>query len=237
MIQNFIITRFNLRSSRRGEVPNDNWRKYRLDIFRKYCYPSVMNQTFQDFEWFMIVDGSTDKDLFKEYPEIIPIYQMDYNNFACSRYIAPEIKKRVKNKTKWIITTRLDSDDSLRDDFMEQIQKLFIKEEYVMYFRTGIFLNIEDGRQKLFRFPFPPGSFVSCAEPWTGKPLKTSYYCAHKNLKKYFKERAVENSDPMWVQIIHNMNLSTRFDSSFTFAAKDVDRNLKRFNMLDEVDN
>ena len=231
MIQNFIISRFNLRMSKTRSLPKQKWIDYRMDVFKKYCYPSVMNQTFQDFEWFIIVDHTTDKNLFKDYPEIIPVYQADYEPFAGPRYITEEIKKRVKNDTEWIITTRLDNDDALRDDFMEQIQKSFTKEEYVMYFRTGIFLNTSDGRQKLFRFPFTPGSFISCIEPWTGEMLKTSYYCAHNELKKYFKVKAIENIDPMWVQTLHSMNLSTQFDGSFTYSAKDVNINLNRFNM------
>ena len=55
MVQHFLLTRFNLKlkewqTTKQGEsVGSELWLTKRFELFRKYCLPSVKQQTNQNF--------------------------------------------------------------------------------------------------------------------------------------------------------------------------------------------
>ena len=63
--KHFVITRFNLPifpTRNNGEKVKNcdvDFLNKRLDIFEKYCMPSLKNQTNQDFIWFVMFDANT----------------------------------------------------------------------------------------------------------------------------------------------------------------------------------
>ena len=58
----FIITRFNIKNQgweydkNCKEVNNDEWLRHRIEIFEKYCLPSILNQTEKNFLWLVYFD-------------------------------------------------------------------------------------------------------------------------------------------------------------------------------------
>ncbi len=62
MFRHFIITRFNIRVGKLGTDKNGNltrtdvWLKNRIDLFEKYCLPSVVGQTNKNFTWMVLFD-------------------------------------------------------------------------------------------------------------------------------------------------------------------------------------
>ena len=118
--QHFILTHFNVKFkwskgklSSTGKAPADEWFNHRLDLFDTYCYPSIVNQTCQDFEWLIFFDDeATDKKRLEKYTRFTPVFVKDYN-FWTFKHIIRQIRKRIKPKTKWLLTTRFDCDDSV----------------------------------------------------------------------------------------------------------------------------
>ena len=103
LFQHYIITRFNLPvfngGLRDGASINNLGSKYlgaRFEIFQKYTYPSIRNQTCQDFKWLVLMDEDTPiefkkvlDDLHTEYDNLIPCYFSlgVYNNNVTQDYI------------------------------------------------------------------------------------------------------------------------------------------------------
>ena len=60
-VKHFIITRFNLRGSDPSSVRmiDDGYLAQRLDLFERFCLPTVRNQTVQDFRWLVLFAEDT----------------------------------------------------------------------------------------------------------------------------------------------------------------------------------
>lgn len=85
--EHYIITRFNLpifQPKVEGKILtscSEDYLQYRFDLFERYCMPSIINQTCQNFKWLVLFDNKT-PDVFKnkvsqwhsEYPNLIPCY-------------------------------------------------------------------------------------------------------------------------------------------------------------------
>ena len=62
MFRHFIITRFNVRVGKPQNDKNGNhtntdvWLKNRIDLFEKYCLPSIVGQTSKNFIWLVLFD-------------------------------------------------------------------------------------------------------------------------------------------------------------------------------------
>ena len=57
MFKHYLITRFNLRADNWDVTKNneqlltDEWMDNRMWLFENFCFPSVIGQTNQNFEW------------------------------------------------------------------------------------------------------------------------------------------------------------------------------------------
>jgi hypothetical protein len=60
-----LITRFNIRvpcgerPTAEWKPPSKEWMLHRLDLFERYCLPSVASQSVQNFHWILLVDPNT----------------------------------------------------------------------------------------------------------------------------------------------------------------------------------
>lgn len=147
-----IITRFSFRF--RPDLPtepllSEERLRERIRLFRKFCYPSIANQTNKRFYWILIIDPllpiqfkeeleSIAKDHEKtiEYqkkgPRKIWIHTWDWENHKLDSldWVMPyfETLHRTNNDTatpwtppKYFITTRLDDDDCLVSNFIDMV--------------------------------------------------------------------------------------------------------------------
>lgn len=85
--EHYIITRFNLPifqpkvNGIEYSSCSEEYLQYRFDLFEKYCMPSIINQTCQNFKWLVLFDARTPM-LFKKritiwherYDRLIPCY-------------------------------------------------------------------------------------------------------------------------------------------------------------------
>ena len=207
----FILTRFNLslwpadkkgKSTRTGQ-----WLQQRFELFERFCFPSVQNQTVQDFEWIVLFDSETPaiyRDKMKEYKRALPSFTPYFVPAKSGLYFAYIFQSIVSSKVAVgdkVITTYLDNDDALRFDYIETVKRLaagagdsptFISFKYGLQYFTS--LNIA------LSISFPTNHFISLAETYTeGYRLKTVFgYGSHMGIEGYRGTRVlyVDDRDP-----------------------------------------
>ena len=218
MYQYYIITRFNLRRSDWKITKNDelvlseSWLEERFDLFDNYCFPSVENQSNQNFKWLVFFDINTPE----KYKRKIEEYRSSFKNFHPffidgMDLFLPSIREEIKtlDSEKYIITSRLDNDDCLHRDYTKVVHSYFNNQEYLA-------IDIIDGycmqvgakvRLGIKRQLFNP--FISLIEKKDN--CKTVWHKGHTFWKYEEKILRVKNRR-LWLAIIHEKNFENVFD-------------------------
>lgn len=150
IFKHYILTRWNLLDAKTdvynfGHKNPNEWMQYRIFLFDKYCLPSIMNQTCQNFNWLLAFSKKTDPAILKKYESFknIQIIFEHPTNWLRNNY-----------SDEWLLTSRLDNDDILEPDFIEEIQKRFRKKTEIIesehYLSFDRLFNIE----KLKKFDY-----------------------------------------------------------------------------------
>jgi len=217
MFQHYIITRFNLRrkdwnTTKNNEVVlSDSWLKERFELFENYCFPSVKNQTNQNFKWLVFFDTNTPNNYKNKINKLVD----DYKNFQPffidgMELFIPSIIKNVSHldDKKYIITSRLDNDDCLHKDYVSIVQSYFNKQNYMA-------IDIVDGygmkignKVRLGKMRHAYNPYISLIE--RKENFKTVWHKGHTHWK-YEKNIFEVKNKPSWLTIIHQKNKSNRF--------------------------
>lgn len=219
MFQHYLITRFNLRNPKwdvtknNESLLNEDWMKNRMWLFENFCMPSVVNQTNKNFTWLLYFDTTT-SDNFKE---LITKITQDFINIKVF-YIdgmpsfKGEIQKFISDNTKdasYIITSRIDNDDCIHKDFINEVQKKFNNQDYqAIDIIQGYSLQVEPnyilGKKEHIFNPF-----ISLIEKNVNP--KTVWENDHNMWKK--ETRITQITDKrLWMSIIHQKNKVNEFD-------------------------
>jgi len=229
----FIITLFNLRNFPKSNNHDyDNWVKWtrdRIELFKEYCLPSLINQSCKAFKWLIYFDTDTPEE-FNEFLKELSLfsfidicYSKGITDFT-ENYIQ-EVKKRTGKSIKWIITTRIDNDDSLHKDAIKIIQESFVeKNKFLISLASGYILNINDRTLSHYYYPMSP--FISLIEA-SDNEIKGVYETEHtkwdslrlsvfKEIRlEYFNKEARKSrfilNKPLWIQTVHGENVSNSF--------------------------
>lgn len=220
MFKHFIITRFNLinpdwtTTKNNESLLTDSWMEQRVWLFENFCLPAIVNQTNTNFKWLIYADTSTKtkykaelKTLVEPFSEIIELLFID----GMPRFI-PAIHEAINEQAKGkshIITTRIDNDDCIHKDFINEIQLQFKSQKYlVIDVIKGYSLQIKPsimlGKKEHIFNPF-----LSMIEE--NKNPKTIWDNSHtdwkreKHIKHYRKRR-------LWIAIIHDQNKINNFN-------------------------
>ncbi len=216
-----LLTRFALRfeedSSLRKYEQDPIWLDYRLQLFRNYCLPSVKAQTFQDFDWWILVDpsfpGLTVKMVAELERDAMVLFMDEPWNEKLSQVgelLGPQYNK------KWVCSTRLDSDDMIHNEFMSMVAKEAVEREEWISFPNGYFLKERLGKaveREYLRNPFI--SYVEYADPFTSV-LKINHIRIGK------RGPGIKTvTTPAWIQVDHGDNIKN--DAGKKFPNFDVD--------------
>ncbi len=216
MFKHFLITRFNLRKSdwktnkNNKAILTEEWHKNRFQLFTDYCFPSVAYQTNKEFNWIVFFDTSTPD----EYKKVITALQNDLSIFkpifidGMNQFL-PSIKTYIKDfDEKYIITSSLDNDDCISRTYIEEIQKEFDQQDFmVLDFVDGYTLQIQPNikiGKKLHQY----NPFISLIEK-NNEPI-TVCDVPHRIWKK--EKRILQIRDKrIWSSIIHLENKVNEF--------------------------
>lgn len=219
MFQHYILTRFNLRATdwtitkNKEKVLTDEWLKERFDLFENYCFSSVKNQSSQNFKWLVFFDVNTPEaykikveEYSKSYENFYPFFIDGMPNFL------PEIVKNIKllDTEKYIITSRLDNDDSIHEDYVKVIQSYFDKQNHLAIdlidgYTLQIGEKIRLGFQKHLYNPF-----ISLIEK--KDDFKTVWFRSRHGSWKYEKNIIRVKDKRLWLGIIHSKNKVNQFE-------------------------
>ena len=142
--EHFIITRFNLpiyKSTKAGEVSStdEDYLAKRMDIFKKFCLPSVIQQSCQNFKWLVLFDKKTPVSIKEDissiqarYSSFIPCF------FALDNY--PEVDadyvELYKDYSSKLTTGEY---DSIENNPEEYVRMMVVP----MFVRDCIFSNLD----------------------------------------------------------------------------------------------
>lgn len=215
--KHFIITPFNIDVGlkSRKEFLDFQFISNRFNFFQNLCYPSVYHQTNQNFSWLVFFDEETPN----EFKKSIDKLQNNYPNFS-PIYTPPNFKKSYPSLIKliyqhltpldnYLITTWLDSDDAVANNFVESIQKQFSSQEFE-------YINFPFGYQVsqkgLFFEQYLATQFLSLIEKIDNDILTCkvmSHHYIHNLSRKGLPVRQVI-TEPLWLQLIHQDNEITK---------------------------
>ena len=210
-----ILTRFNLLSGSAYERhirSSSGWLEHRFELFEKYCLPSVLNQSNQNFTWFIFFDANTPnhfKNRVKQYQIQCPNMKPLWVKGIPPKFVRAVIKFHIKDTDRLLITTRLDNDDAINVNFIKELQDrvINIKEEIdsplVLNFDRGLCLN----KNRTYSCIDKSNAFASLVEP-IRKEINTIWQYKHDNLNRF--EMLNLQEPAMWLQIIHRHNVSNR---------------------------
>lgn len=215
MYKHFLITRFNLRFDAWETTKNDEavlsnaWLQHRFELFESFCLPSVMNQTNQNFVWYIFFNTDTPSEYIErinclsgKYNRIKPIFIDGYSCFYTS--LLANIDADVSENDKYIITSRLDNDDAIHMNYINAIQNCFaMQKSCVVDIVNGYQLILEEGNNIVGMINGKFNPFVSLIE----SSLKPVTVMAKMHLDWEMAGESISIGDKrLWLMLIHQKN-------------------------------
>lgn len=217
MFQHYIITRFNLRrtdwvkTKNNEEVLSATWLKERFELFENYCFPSVKNQSNQNFKWLVFFDVNTPE----EYKVNIAKIKESFDNFYPffidgMKSFLPSIVEKVNelDKENYVITSRLDNDDSVHKDYVKVVQSYFDRQDFLAIDLIDGY-GMETGTKvRLGKMRHLYNPYISLIEKKDN--CKTVWHKGHTYWKYETRILRVKNKY-LWLTVIHEKNKSNKF--------------------------
>lgn len=196
---------------------DDNWLRYRWQLFTSFTVPSINGQTNTDFDWVVLFDSKSPKWLRNEAEKIHVSCRkkFTFQDFGSDEFF--ESVNDLNNPTSYdvALTTIIDSDDAFHRCAMERIRDYYLKNPdhiEVLNFEIGYQYDINNQQMAIFCVKSPPFStMVNVA----GKPNpfynSVFFYGGdHTKLPEMYKYFDISFGDPMFVQIVHGDNIANK---------------------------
>lgn len=232
--KHILISRLNVyyktKTAGRGFDP-DTWLLERIEIFKKFCFPSILNQSNKKFIWFFYIDSETPLEIridlentFKPYP-FIKLIAHHYESFNITKYFQNDIQDFLGEDFQYLVSSRVDTDDMLHKDYIATVQKKFNGQEYqAINFNYGLVYDVQSGVMSLMTHRYNP--FLSLIEKRTENGFRTIFQKSHTDYRNDTKKIEIKIKELMWCQTIHGLNDSTGFYGSvYKFRKPDLKEN------------
>lgn len=218
----FILTRFNLHLYSKNKVNDDvqteEWLKNRFELFESYCLPSVTNQNEEDFIWFCCFDENTPLDyrlkILDYTSKCKQFFPLFFNADETLNHVSLLLDaiKDLKDDGKFLTTIRLDNDDALRCDFIQQLKSIRerqIDENVIYSFKLG--LQYFENYGIAVKIKYPDNHFLALTSIDYKKELtdKTILSFRHDRIKHFpYPFVLLNDFPPMWIEVIHSSNVA-----------------------------
>ena len=217
--KHIILTRFNLQF----ELGNDiyiqpSWLDERFRLFERYCLPSIVGQTNQNFTWVILSSEQTPT----KYKERLSQYAQTYSNIKleyCPYYddvniLYKEIGEKHIADNNFLLSTRIDNDDMLSLDFVQTLQS------HVKYISDKAIITFPNGIQWFEResitcgISYPPNHFLNFLEP--RQEIRT---CLGVDHTKVNPRKLIQlKQDSMWCEIVHGNNICNGYVPKYRYS-------------------
>lgn len=196
-----IISRFNLAYNPQLCL-NRAWLEARLELLERYTLPSLKAQKDGGFVWLLLVHPDIPEIYLqrlenhrKELPQLIVV--RTWRDLA-----QKELVRRLFPDDEWVITSRLDTDDAVADDFTRIIRRRLNRGGFA-------FLNMDNGfvldreNRKLYRRLYLYNPFIAVREKIDG--MRGVYRYSHCHIHFCGPVRHFRGM-PRWLQVVHGGN-------------------------------
>lgn len=229
--QHIVLTRFNLYGafSFHPEPPTAKWQKERIELFEKFCLPSMIAQKQNNFTWFVMFDAASDKVLrakVEEWKRACPMFFPMYFERERRWQIAKQtiVNEILEPGVTHLLSTRLDNDDALHENFVRLVQSkiAYRKDEaLVIDAPNGYRLDLEKKWvYERYKYCSPFISYLEKLEP--GTLPKTVLWFPGGHDKAFNYAPVISIKSRTWLQVIHGDNLTNAIQT------KDVKTELKK---------
>jgi hypothetical protein len=208
-LDHVLLTRFNLPSpGRESQVRSqEGWLRNRVDLFERFCLPSVKAQTAGNVRWIVYFDPESPSWLLDRIPQLacdgdfVPIFRATVNHAE----LVADLLDVVGEPRERLITTNLDNDDGLAVDFAERLQQKAATPlgRTALYFSRGLIL----AGKALYLRTDRRNAFCSVVESW--EEPATCWADWHNLLGKSMPVMEIPGP-PAWLQVVHGGNVSNR---------------------------
>jgi hypothetical protein len=209
--KHFVITRFNVPLRFSCDKHKDsNWINSRLNLLVDYCHPTLSWQSCKNFDWLVMIHDESPDWLSEAIAgldgpvRVKPIRVSNWSKKELSRVLKPMCEG-----FEYLVTTRLDSDDGLAFNFIEEVQARF--EE-----RDLLAINFERGYHRLrsterwYRtIAYHNNPFLTLIEALDTEDIDTVYLCDHPEMDN-FAEVVSNKKEGMWFVLAHGGNVGNR---------------------------
>lgn len=185
--KHLLISRLNVfyktKMAERGFDPED-WILDRVEIFKKFCLPSILNQSNKNFYWFFYIDTKTPQDvindleiIFKSYL-FIKLISHHYESFNIRKYLQSDILQYLGSDFQYLISSRVDTDDMLHKDYIKNAQMRFNHQKYeAINFNKGLVYHVPTGVSSMMVHRY--NAFMSLIEKSPENDFQTAFYKQH----------------------------------------------------------
>jgi hypothetical protein len=209
-----VLTRFNIagrRPSRFDKGLDEEWLAHRTGLFRRFCFPSVLNQSEKNFSWLVLLHAGTPpriRGILDECSRSCPQMRLVYVPVLQRRNLSSIVKRLTTSD--YLITSRLDNDDALAVNFVETVQKAFrpAKLEFINFPNVACYDAVQGRFYTRLRRSNP---FLSLVEERTEAP-KTAMFLRHPRAESGYAVRNVRTRTPMALAVTHERNLANTAD-------------------------
>jgi len=217
LFTHYLITRYNVplegwETDKSGGSTRDTaWLVHRMELFKNYCLPSIIAQTEQNFLWLIYCDEATPIPILEILQKSIgtiknATVRLTSGYHACILDIDYLL---AQSNTPYVITSRVDNDDSLGIHYIKTVQRHFIPQ-------NGVILNLLHGHgynvskrigTKLYNIR--NNHFSSLIEKTRSEGGHISIRgFQHDNPPAEFIIQNIQN-DNSWLKVFHERNLKS----------------------------
>jgi hypothetical protein len=226
----YLITRFNVpvknwdRDKAGKPVLDDAWMRSRLDLFRRYCVPGVASQTNKNFTWLIYCDTLTSQTYLSEIHQAVrELPNVMIRQVSHFEQLMTDLRHLFSTfPTPYVISSRVDNDDSLGPAYISEVQKHFVEhDKTIINFLRGVLYDAHRGilteirKSHLNHY----GSLIEASVP--GKDLITIMGYPHGRPPEGCRVIDIDLRFA-WLKIIHQRNMVSKtngiplFDNTVT---------------------
>lgn len=207
-VDHVLLTRFNVPTrGYEGVVrAREGWLRSRVELFEKYCLPSVRSQSDRRFKWIIYFDPQSPGWMKERITELnrdelfIPVYRQE----VLRSQLISDLEAAVGTPAGYLLTTNLDNDDGVASDFAARLRSVVPDgRTAAVYLLHGL---IKSGGG-VYRHTDPRNAFCSVLSPWSAQ--QTCWADWHTQLERAMPVIRLDGP-PAWLQVVHGSNVSNR---------------------------
>ena len=214
-MKHIISTLFNVKSSSGGVSRQDpGWLDWRLDLFDRFSWPSITEQTDQDFEWLMFTYGGTPP----KHLDILQSYERKYDNLTLV-FVPPDWQGVLRTmhsafaerstEGEITLTTRHEPDDALGLHVIRETKK---RMELGHFMCPKYGYMYDEQNDILYPHCYPKNCYIGYAEvARENGAIESVHKMSHAKIEPVIY---ICGDRPSWILTLHN-------DTNLDYYVKD----------------